>query len=243
MHDRMKTLKEAKKRLLQMHYEAGVGHIGGNLSCLEILFAVANIIQNDDCLIVSKGHAAGAFYVTNWALGLLTDEALRTFHKDGTTLSGHLPNTGSLGHGLGLTAGFALHKKLWQHPGTIYCLMSDGEWDEGSNWEAIKFIYANDLTAYIKIIIDRNGWQGFEESSMSLCTELELYGPFECDGHDIEDLLLYLKDPTVRILSARTVKGNGVSFLENKMESHYEPLTYEQYTQALLEVEDAQNVS
>lgn len=236
----MLDLKTAKLRLLKMHYEAGVGHIGGNLSCLEILFALTQLMTEKDRFVLSKGHAAGAYYVTQWANG--KDIDLSTFHQDGTTLAGHLPNTGSLGHGLGLATGIALHKKLWNEQGIVYCVMSDGEWDEGSNWEAIKFIHDNDLFMNLKIIIDRNGWQGFDESSMSLCTSLEMYSPFECDGHDIEDLLSCLKAKSVRLLSARTMKGNGVSFLENKLSSHYDPMTKEQYELAYKEVMDAENV-
>jgi transketolase len=236
----MKTLKEAKKRLLQMHYEAGVGHIGGNLSCLEILFALAQVMTEQDKLIISKGHAAGAQYVTQWAMQPDSID-LSTFHRDGTNLAGHLPNTGSLGHGLGLAAGFALHKKLWKIPGTVYCLMSDGEWDEGSNWEALRFIYDAELSSHIKIIIDCNGYQGFKETPgiCSLGMSLEAYGPFQCNGHDIDDIVKSLAHPECIILEADTIKGYGVSFLEDKLESHYDPLTYEQYQQALLEVENA----
>src|SRR5690242_8426535 len=106
--------RNARKRLLQMHFESGVGHIGGNLSCLDILMTLFHrILQPDDAFVLSKGHSAGALYVTLWSLGRLTEEDLRLFHKDNTKLSGHpspnhLPEiafaTGSLGHGLSLAS-------------------------------------------------------------------------------------------------------------------------------------------
>src|ERR1700739_2162488 len=114
-------LQKAKLRLLQMHYESRTGHIGGNLSCLDILMALGhNVLRPLDKFVLSKGNAAGSLYITLWSLGLLSDDDLKTFHKDGTRLSGHPPvhgipeipfATGSLGHGLSLAAGLALAKK------------------------------------------------------------------------------------------------------------------------------------
>jgi transketolase len=108
----------AKLRLLRMHYESGVGHIGGNLSCLDLLMTLHHrVFGPADQFILSKGHAAGAYYVTLWSLGKLTEHDLSDFHKDGTRLSGHPPvsgiddilfATGSLGHGFSLAAGLAL---------------------------------------------------------------------------------------------------------------------------------------
>src|SRR6185503_3319220 len=110
-------IKSARKRLLQMHFESGVGHIGGNLSCLDALMILFHeYIGPDDRFILSKGHSAGALYTTLWSLGRLSDEMLKTFHHDDTLLPGHPPvagiddilfATGSLGHGLSLAAGTA----------------------------------------------------------------------------------------------------------------------------------------
>ena len=115
-------LRDAKLRLLQMHYESGVGHIGGNLSALDLLMCLYHrVLGRDDAFVLSKGHAAGALYVTLWSMGRLSDDDLRQFHQDGTLLSGHPPPrgiaeilfaTGSLGHGLGLAAGLALGEAL-----------------------------------------------------------------------------------------------------------------------------------
>src|SRR5262245_26765025 len=101
-----------------MHHDAGVGHIGGNLSALDLLVTTYHrVLGRDDTFVLSKGHAAGALYVALWSVGQLTDDDLRTFHRDDTRLSGHPPAqglpaiafaTGSLGHGLGLASGLAL---------------------------------------------------------------------------------------------------------------------------------------
>ena len=132
-----------------MHYESQAGHIGGNLSSLDLMLVLHHeILDPDDRFVLSKGHAAGAYYVTLWTLRRLKEEDLRHFHRDGTRLSGHPPAsgiddilfaTGSLGHGLSLGAGLALAKRLKAEPGRVFCLTSDGEWNEGSCWEALIF--------------------------------------------------------------------------------------------------------
>ena len=142
-------LARARLRLLQMHFEAGVGHIGGNLSALDLMMVVHHdLMAPGDEFVLSKGHSAGALYVTLWTLGRLDDEALKTFHRDDTLLAAHPPPagladvlfaTGSLGHGLPLSCGLALSRKLRGETGRVWCLMSDGEWNEGSNWEALIF--------------------------------------------------------------------------------------------------------
>src|SRR5262245_12456560 len=117
-------LRDAKLRLLRMHYESGVGHIGGNLSALDLLMCLYHrVLAPDHPFVLSKGHAAGALYVTLWSMGRLHDDDLSQFHKDDTRLCGHPPPnaiadipfaTGSLGHGFGLAAGLALAKRLQQ---------------------------------------------------------------------------------------------------------------------------------
>src|SRR3990167_2739492 len=127
----------AKKRLLKMHYASKVGHIGGNLSSLDCLMVLHHdLMVKEDLFILSKGHAAGALYITLWSIGRLTDDDLKTFHADNTNLPGHptsgfLPeipvSTGSLGHGLSVALGVALGRRLSNTPGHVYCLTSDGE--------------------------------------------------------------------------------------------------------------------
>lgn len=251
----------AKQRLLQMHYESGVGHLGGNLSSLDLLLTLYHdIMTTEDQFVLSKGHAAGALYVALWSKGFLTDEQLQQFHRDGTQLSGHPPArgiaevlfaTGSLGHGLGLAAGLALGRQLQKKPGLVYCLLSDGEWNEGSTWESLIFAHHQRLSN-LRLIIDLNGLQGFgttkEVADLSpLAEKLHTFGisVIEVDGHDHTDIRSALsadgKIPSATsgpvAIVAHTIKGHGVSFMENRMEWHYLPMNAEQYSLAQLEVQ------
>ena len=247
-------LRKARLRLLKMHFESGVGHIGGNLSALDLLLTLHHrVMAGDDQFILSKGHAAGALYVTLWSLGLLAEEQLATFHKDGTKLGGHpvphgIPEihfaVGSLGHGLGLAAGLALGKILRGQPGRVFCLLSDGEWNEGSNWESLMFIAHHRLREVV-LLVDLNGLQGFGATAEvanlgSLANKLKEFGleVREVDGHNTDAIEQALKTPPTdrpMALVARTIKGHGVSFMENKLEWHYLPMTAEQYQMAVEE--------
>ena len=159
-----KLLIQIKLRLLKMHYQANCGHLGGNLSCIDALVTLYHtVMQPEDRFILSKGHSAGALYVTLWSLGKLTDLDLETFSKDNTLLPGHpsgtgipdlLFSTGSLGHGPSLAAGLALAAKHQNSDRQIYCLCSDGEWQEGSCWEALAFSVHHQLNN-LTIIIDQ----------------------------------------------------------------------------------------
>jgi transketolase len=237
-----------------MHFESGVGHIGGNLSALHLLICLYHgILQPEDLFVLSKGHAAGALYTTLWSVGALNEEDLRTFHKDGTRLSGHPPQkgipeiafaTGSLGHGLGLAAGVALGRKLRGIPGRVFCLTSDGEWNEGSNWEALIFASHQRLENLI-IVIDANGLQGFG-ATVEVANLSPMAGKFrefglrtdEIDGHDCTEIgsVVGSRTPGPRVVVARTIKGCGVSFMENRMDWHYLPMSEAQYRQAEKEV-------
>jgi len=238
-----------------MHFESGVGHIGGNLSCLDALHVLYHqVLKKDDLFVLSKGHAAGSLYVTLWSLGRLTDEQLTLFHKENTKLSGHpAPGwmeeitfaTGSLGHGFPLAAGLALSKKLKRESGRVYCLTSDGEWEEGSNWEALIFSVHQKLES-LTLIVDWNGLQGFGtvEEVAGLDRLREKFLTFgmpteEIDGHDLDAIekALSNQSPGPRAIIAHTEKGRGVSFMQNRMEWHYLPMTEAQYRTAIAELE------
>jgi transketolase len=248
--------KQARQRLLRMHYEAKVGHIGGNLSCLDALLVLHHYVMTpEDRFVLSKGHSAGALYVTLWTLGLLDEEDLTRFHRDSTRLSGHPPfqglpevqfATGSLGHGLPLAAGLALARQLRGEHGRVFCLTSDGEWNEGSTWEALIFASHHRLKN-LTLLVDCNGLQGF--GTTREVADLEpLTGKFaafglptvEVDGHDPAALLRSLAgdSPGPRAIVARTRKGCGVSFMEDRMEWHYLPLSEKLYRQAVAETEN-----
>ncbi len=251
------TPNQARARLLQMHFESKVGHIGGNLSALDaILHLHQSVITPDDLFILSKGHAAGALYIALWAIGCIPDEMLKTFHQDNTTLAGHPVAgwhdriafaTGSLGHGLGLAAGAALGKRLRNAPGNIYCLISDGECEEGSIWEAVMFAQHHKLINLV-ILIDANGLQGFGTTTAvaslePLATKFAGFGLAVCEvhGHDPVALDIALQTPHdgPLVVILRTIKGRGISFMEGRMEWHYLPLTEGQYAAAQAELATA----
>ena len=245
----------ARKRLLQMHFDSGVGHIGGNLSALDAMLIVFHeYLGGEDKFILSKGHSAGALYTTLWSLGRLQDQDLKLFHKDNTLLAGHPPSegiadipfaTGSLGHGLSLAAGTALAFKLKGNATRAICLTSDGEWQEGSTWEALIFACHHRLYN-LTVLVDHNNLQGFGSTSdvASMSPLWDRLQGFDIDlriidGHDPDAIRAALEGERqrLRVIILRTVKGHGVSFMENRMEWHYLPLTEDQYRQAVEEVD------
>lgn len=241
----------AKRRLIEMHYRSRVGHLGGNLSALEAMLLVHHeLMRRDDRFVLSKGHSAGAYYIVLWSLGVISESELATFHRDDTRLSGHPPaagiadirfSTGSLGHGLPLAAGLALAARLQGSMRRVFCLTSDGEWQEGSTLEALIFACHQKLSN-LTILVDHNGLQGFGSTAevASMDPLDRVLAGFEadlrmCDGHDLAALRATLAPrsnrPVVAIL--RTVKGHGVPDFEGRMDSHYLPLTDAQYHAAL----------
>ncbi len=188
------------------------------------------------------------------AVGRIDDATLDTYGKDGTKLGGHPPinafkdivfGTGSLGHGLSLATGLALGKKLKKEEGRIFCLCSDGEFQEGSIWEALIFSVHHRLNN-LYIIIDVNGWQGFgstmETASLNLGAMEKMISSFglqvkTCDGHNHKELKTeflssYDGDVPVALLM-RTCKGKGVPCFEGQFISHYDKLTASRYEDAI----------
>jgi transketolase len=245
----------ARRRLLQMHFESGVGHIGGNLSALDAMLIVFHeYLTVEDQFVLSKGHSAGALYIALWSAGRLQEQDLKLFHKDNTLLAGHPPAkgiseipfaTGSLGHGFSLAAGTALGFKLKNNDAHVVCFTSDGEWQEGSTWEALIFACHHKLNN-LTVLVDHNNLQGFGSTAdvASMSPLWDRLKGFELDlqvidGHDpIAIRAALLSDQKrLRIIVLRTVKGRGVSFMENRMDSHYLPLTEPQFHLALKELE------
>lgn len=250
-----KARSDARKRLLQMHYESGVGHIGGNLSALDAMLVVFHEhLRTQDRFVLSKGHSAGALYTALWSIGRLQDEDLKLFHKDNTLLAGHPPAsgiaeisfaTGSLGHGLSLAAGTALGFRFTKNDGRVVCLTSDGEWQEGSTWEALIFACHHRL-GNLTVLVDHNNLQGFGSTSevASMSPLWEKLAGFDADirvidGHDLDAIRAALAEDgeKPRIVILQTIKGFGVSFLENRMDSHYLPLKEDMFHKAIAEID------
>ena len=249
-----------KKRFLAMYKKANAGHIGSSLSCAEILvFLKFAWMRDQDRFVLSKGHAVAALYSLLAEVGSLSQDQIDSFYQDGTELSALPPfdafeqipfATGSLGYGLSVSAGMALGARLNRQERQIFCLTSDGELDEGSVWEAALFIAHHRLTNVIWVI-DRNHIQAIGRTEEVLALEpldakLRAFGyhVVTVDGHDFEALLaareeclrcLELRDAPVAII-ATTVKGHGISYMQNTVDCHYLPMNDAQYEQALDEL-------
>jgi len=244
-------LRRSQRRLIEMHHAARVGHLGGNLSSLDAMMLVHHeVMAPGDRFILSKGHSAGALYVTLWSLGELSDRELATFHGEATRLPGHPPAraipaipfaTGSLGHGLSLAAGAALAAKLRGRRHRLFCLTSDGEWQEGSTWDALIFA-ANHQLERLTILVDHNRLQGFGSTGAvaSMDPLWQRLAGFDveirvADGHNLDAMRAALVPPTGRpaVVVLNTCKGKGIADFENRMESHYLPINDAQLAAAV----------
>ena len=265
----MDTVDFAKKirlHALRMTSLGGSSHIGSVLSMVDLVAVLYGaILQVDpknpkwparDRFILSKGHAGAGVYAALAERGFFDVQMLDTHYQDGSIFSGHISHkgvpgvelsTGSLGHGLSVGAGMAYGAKLDQQQHRIFVLMSDGECDEGSNWEAILFAAHHGLDNLVAIV-DYNKLQ-----SIGLVSETLALEPFadkwrsfgwsvsEIDGHNhaeinetLENLPLKVGKPNCVI--AHTTKGKGVSFMENSVLWHYRTARGEEYAVAFKEL-------
>jgi len=261
MHYKNKQ-KELREKLLSLYFEANAGHIGCSLSCIDLLIALFEIKTKQERVILSKGHAAAALYTILNSTGEITDDVLKTFYKNGTKLSAHpsansfenIPFAlGSLGHGLPIGCGIAYANKLEGNDENVFILMSDGETNEGTTWEGAHFAVAHKLDN-LMVLIDKNKLQGFGYTKDVLGDTADIakwkslgFDVIEQDGHDVEKLITSInnfkskKNGIPKLIIADTVKGKGVSYMENKLEWHYLPMNEEMYKNALLSIEDNYN--
>lgn len=256
---------EIRLDLLRMIYEAKTGHTGGALSSTDVLVAlyyeVMNIdVQNPkweerDRFILSKGHSVEGYYCVLADKGYFPKSELFTFSKFNSRLIGHpsvkVPgvemNTGALGHGLSVAVGMALAGKMDEKAYRVFVLMGDGEQAEGSVWEGAMAAGHYKLDNLVAII-DRNGLQisGNTENVMRLNSLRDKYTAsgwevIEVDGNDIEQLLAgFSKANQVKgkpcLIIANTIKGKGVSFMENVAKWHHGVPSIEQMAQAIGEL-------
>jgi transketolase len=255
--------RSIRRAFLKMHYEAKSGHLGTGLSDIDVLACVYGAwLHADDVFILSKGHGASSLYATLHHFGRLSDEDFATYYKDGTLLPAHpaarafpaIPAaTGSLGHGLPIAAGIAYaHKHVHASETRVACLVSDGECDEGSVWEAALFA-AHHRLGNLTVIIDANGLQGFgrTEDVMTLEPLPAKWAAFgfrtsEIDGHDVAQIQSALDMPSdgrPHCIVARTTKGKGVRFMEDRLEWHYLPMTEAHYREALEGLAEAERAA
>jgi transketolase len=257
--------REIRAHALRMVHRANSSHIGSCLSVADLLAVLYGSVlridpklpafENRDRFILSKGHAAAILYAALAERGFFPIDMLETFCQPGSLLLGHASHhvpgvevsTGSLGHGLPIGCGIALGAMRQGLPYRVFALLSDGELDEGSNWEAILFAGHHKLDNLIAIV-DYNKVQSFGTVNEVLNLEpvVDKWRAFgwavcEVDGHDCERIEGVLKAlpaepgrPSVVI--AHTVKGKGVSFMENKLLWHYRSPGADELASALAEI-------
>jgi transketolase len=251
-----KISAQIRADIIEMVGRAGSAHLASALSCVDLLVALYfQILKIDpanpkdprrDRCILSKGHAVSALYATLARKGFFPLEELKQFNCDG----GHLPEqpspgcapgvewaTGSLGHGLGVGLGMALASKIIKSDSRVYVVMSDGECNEGSVWEAAMSAPALGLNQ-VTVLVDYNKWQATARSEevlslKPLAKKWESFGweAIEVDGHDLKAIISAagkaLGDKP-RAIIAHTVKGKGVSFMEDDNNWHYRAPTPEE---------------
>ena len=268
----MKTFKNSKAlsihlrtTILKMVYGAKSSHLGSNFSIVDIIsviyFSKMNFSKKlykskkHDRFILSKGHAGASLYAILNVLGFISDKEISNYYKNGSYMCGHITttglsgidwSTGSLGHGLSVSAGKALFAKLNDKKWRVYCLTSDGELDEGSNWESILFAGHQNLDN-LTLIIDYNKLQSIKSVKETLNLE-PIKDKFESfnwnfisvNGHDHKLLEKALskkfKNNKPICILANTTKGKGVSFMENNNLWHYRCPNDDEYKRALIEL-------
>ena len=258
--------RQIRRDIIEMTYCAGSGHPGGSLSSAEIMAVLYfctlqhrpkdPLWEGRDRFYLSKGHACPVLYAALAETGYFDGSILKTFRRLGSRLQGHPhrlktpgveASSGSLGQGLSLAAGTAVGFRMDKKPNRVYCLLGDGELQEGQVWEAAMaagHFKLNNLCA----VVDYNNLQidGPVEQVMGLAPLADKWRAFrwrviEVDGHDVQHLIRAfdfargIKDRPAVIL-ARTVKGKGVSFMENRAEWHGRAPNREEYQKAFREL-------
>lgn len=254
--------KLIRQKTLEIVYRSSTSHIGTALSCIEILNGIYSSIdiqrirekaKDRDRIILSKGHGTAALYSCLSIYGLMEEDELETFAKDNTMLTSHPAKnndmieypSGALGHGASVGVGIAYGLKMQGYTSKVFVILGDGELHEGSNWEA--FMLANTLKLdNIYFFIDRNRLSGINISDCcnleSLEAKFSAFG-FETkviEGHDEEAIKNEIKrtesiaKPCAIICN--TVKGKGISFMENDNVWHYRPINDKIYKEALSEL-------
>lgn len=262
--DTKKLAFEIRQHAIKMTHSGNSSHIGSVLSMADILAVLYGEILNikptepnwpeRDRFILSKGHAGAGVYAVLAETGFFPKDILKTHYQNGSNLSGHVSHigvpgvefsTGSLGHGLSIGAGLSYAAKLDGKDWRSFVLLSDGECNEGSIWEAILFAAHHELNNLVAIV-DYNKFQamGTIKDTMNIEPFIDKWKAFNwsvksVDGHNHKELLSALnsvpfgKENQPNCIIANTTKGKGVSFMENELLWHYRSPQGDEYEQAL----------
>lgn len=266
LEDLKELARQERIEILNATNKAGCGHPGGSLSAVEILISLYNYKMNHDPknpkmedrdrLIISKGHITPAVYVALLNVGYFSKDEMPGFRKLGSMLQGHVHtkvpgvefNTGSLGHGLSVANGMAMGARLLKKNFNVYCLLGDGEIQEGSIWEAAMSAAQFKLDN-VCAIVDYNKVQenGFTKDIKNLEPLVDKWKSFgwevvDIDGHDFDQVIKALdKFDTIKdkpfVIIANTIKGKGVSFMEGNNKWHGKAPNDAQLKEALSELE------
>ena len=265
-HEAKKLAREARVQILKMTSHAKASHVGSALSVIDILSVLysgaANISPaNSNCdardiVLLSKGHAASALYAVLGIKGFFSMNNLERYCDNGALLGGHVTatglsgielSTGSLGHAFPYGVGISLSRKLEGKEGKVIVVMSDGECDEGTTWESALLANHHRLSNLI-VIIDRNRIQSLKDTETTLMLEPLKdkwiafgWSVFESEGHNYLDLTSKIlhKDVSPKVIIANTIKGRGVSFMENSVSWHYKSPNADDLNKAIEEVKQA----
>ena len=258
--------RRTRAHTLRMVHQAKSSHIGSCFSMTDLLAALYGAVlrvdprrpdwPERDRFILSKGHAAAALYATLAECGFFPVDWLDTYCRDGSRLAGHVTHhgvpgvdmsSGSLGHGLSLACGMALAARADRQPWRTFVLLSDGECDEGSTWEAALFAPHHRLDNVVAVV-DYNKIQSFGAVADVLGLEpfADKWRAFgwavrEIDGHDVDQILDTFRGVTFETgrpscVIGHTIKGKGVTFMESRLEWHYRSPDAAQLGQALAEL-------
>ena len=258
-----------RKSALDMAHLGKSSHIGSVLSIADILGVLYSEVlhinpslpqwEDRDRFILSKGHAGSGVYAALAERGFFPKEKLKTHYQNGSVFSGHVSHkdvpgvdlsTGSLGHGLSVGAGMALAAKHDRKHHRVFVLVSDGECDEGSTWEAVLFASHHHLDNLV-VVVDYNKLQSIRSTTETINLEpfADKWKAFgwnvqEVDGHDYSALTCAFSQTTCtsvpdkpHCIIAHTTKGKGISFMENQVLWHYRSPQGEEYVRAIRELE------
>lgn len=257
--------KDIRRTIVEIIHDSGAAHIGSALSMVEILNMIFKNVDltkikkfsdERDRVILSKGHGTAGLYATMFHHGLLSERDLRTYFKNGSVLAGHASHhvphvehsTGGLGHGLPVSVGIAIGMRARNINSNVFVVLGDGEMHEGSNWEAIMLAGHLKLNNLI-IFIDQNEWS--QVGQLTSCCSLEPlklklesfnFKVFDVDGHNenaINEAIQNAKKSTMpSAIICHTIKGKGISFMENNNLWHYKCPQGDDYEKALTELKE-----
>lgn len=246
---------QARRKILEMVHKAQTSHIASNFSVIDIATVLYENLKEEDRVVWSKGWASASIYYFLAQQGKIPKEDLEKFSKEEngeikylglaeTTVPGVLVNGGSVGHGLSVATGIALAKKRAGEKGKVYCIMSDGELNEGSVWEAVMFAAHHKLDNLVAII-DVNKIQalGYTKDVMNLEPIEDRWAGFgwwtrRINGHDYKEIETAISVPNFKptVVIADTIKGKGVSFMEGLLLYHYSHVDKNTFDKAMKEL-------